>query len=84
MNTGILVGRPKEKTDQEMKLLRLRWEDNINVDLGDIRCEIMDRIHPSQDGIQWRYLVNAVLKGGEFLGQVRDYLERLCPMELLR
>jgi hypothetical protein len=37
-----------------------RWEDNIKMDLKEIRCE-MDLIHLVQGRGQWRALVNTVM-----------------------
>jgi hypothetical protein len=38
-----------------------RWEDNIELDLGEIRWRNMDWIHLAQDWYQWRTLVNTVM-----------------------
>jgi hypothetical protein len=43
----ILVGKPKRKIPLERP--RSRWEDNIKMDVKEIRCEIVHRIHPAQD-----------------------------------
>jgi hypothetical protein len=37
-----------------------RWEDNIKMDLKEIRWEDVDWIHPDQDRDQWRAVVNTV------------------------
>jgi hypothetical protein len=41
---------------------RRRWENNIRIDLTELRWEDVDWIHVSQDRDQWRVLVNAVVK----------------------
>jgi len=40
---------------------RRRWEDNIKVDLQEVRCGDMDWIELSQDRDRWRALVNAAM-----------------------
>jgi len=40
---------------------RLRWEDNINMDLHEVECGVMDWIELAQDRDRWRALVNAVM-----------------------
>ena len=45
-----LLGRP-----------RLRWEDNINMDLQEVECGDMDGIELAQDTDRWRAFVNAVM-----------------------
>jgi hypothetical protein len=45
-----LLGRP-----------RRRWEDNIKMDIQEVRCGCMDRIELDQERESWRALVNAVM-----------------------
>jgi hypothetical protein len=53
----MLVGKPERK-----KLLRrLRWVDNIKLDLRDIGWDGVDCIDMVQDSDQWRAVVNTVL-----------------------
>ena len=55
----VLVGKPEGK-----RLLgrpRLRWEDNIKVDLWEVGCVVMDWIDLAQDRERWQALVNVVL-----------------------
>ena len=40
---------------------RLRWEDNIKMDLQEVGCGGMDWIDLAQDRDRWRALVNAVM-----------------------
>jgi hypothetical protein len=40
---------------------RLKWVDNIKMDLGEIGCDSVDRIGLSEDRNKWRALVNAVM-----------------------
>jgi hypothetical protein len=58
---------------------RHRWEDNIRLDLEEMRWEAVDLIHLTQDKDQWWALVNTVMNlrvsykaggGGEFLDQL--------------
>ena len=44
------LGRPK-----------LRWEDNINMDLQELECEGVDWIELAEDRDRWRALVNTVM-----------------------
>ena len=37
---------------------RLRWEDNIEMDLQELECGNMDWIELAQDRDRWRTLVN--------------------------
>ena len=55
----VLVGKPEGK-----KLLgrpKHRWEDNIKIDLQEVRCEGMDWIDLAEDRDRWRALVNTVM-----------------------
>jgi hypothetical protein len=49
----ILMGKPKEK--RPLRKPRLRWEDDIRMDLREIGRDVMERIHLSQDRNQWRF-----------------------------
>jgi hypothetical protein len=51
------VGHPEETTWKT----RRKWEDNINVDIGEIGWGDMDWIYVAQDRDQWRTLVNTVM-----------------------
>jgi hypothetical protein len=42
---------------------RLRWVDNIKMDLREIGWDGMDWIDLAQDRDRWRALVNAVISG---------------------
>jgi hypothetical protein len=55
----VLVGRPESK-----KLLgrpRRRWEENIKVDLKEIRIDGANWIRLAQDRVQWRAFVSTVM-----------------------
>jgi hypothetical protein len=54
-NLYILVGKSKGKTP--FGISRRRWEDNIKMDLKEVRCEGMDWIHMAEDRDQWRAVV---------------------------
>jgi hypothetical protein len=51
----VLVGKP------EGRKTRLRWEDNIKMDLQEVGCGGTDWIALAQDRDSWRALVNVVM-----------------------
>jgi hypothetical protein len=51
----VLVGKPEGQ--RPLGRLRYRWEDNINMDLREIRSG-MDWIHLAQDRDKWRAFVS--------------------------
>ena len=55
----VLVGKPEGK--RPLGRPRRRWEDNIKMDLQEVRCWSMDWIELTQDRDKWRALVNAVM-----------------------
>ena len=55
----VLVGKPEGK--RQLGRPRRRWEDNIKMDLQEVRCGGMDWIELAQDGDRWRTLVTAVI-----------------------
>ena len=55
----VLVGRPEGK--RPLGRPRLRWEDNIKMDLHEVGCEGMDWIELAQDRDRWRALVSEVM-----------------------
>ena len=40
---------------------RLRWEDNIKLDLQELGCRVMDWTDLGEDRVKWRALVNGVM-----------------------
>ena len=54
----VLVGKPEGK--RQLGRPRSRWEDNINVDLQEVGCGVMDWIELAQDRDRWRALVSTV------------------------
>jgi hypothetical protein len=56
---NILVGRPEGR--RPLGRPRRRWEDNIKMDLREIRFGDVDWIHLAQDRDRWRALVNTVM-----------------------
>jgi hypothetical protein len=56
---GILVGKPEGK--RPLGRPRRRWEDNIKMDLREIRWDGVDWIGLAQDRVQWRAIVNTVM-----------------------
>jgi len=55
----VLLGKPERKRPLEKP--RHRWEDNIKMDLQEVRCGGMDWIELAQDRDRWWALVNAVM-----------------------
>jgi hypothetical protein len=56
---NILVGRPEGR--RPLGRPRLRWEDNIRMDLRETVFGDVDWIHWAQDRDRWRVLVNTVM-----------------------
>jgi hypothetical protein len=59
MYTKILAG--KLKGNRPAGKPRHRWENNIKMDLREMRCGVMDWINLAQSRVQWRVLVNTVM-----------------------
>jgi hypothetical protein len=55
----VLVGKPKGK--RPLRRPRLRWEDNIRIDLQEVGCGGMDWIGLAQDRDRWGAIVKAVM-----------------------
>ena len=53
------MGKPEGKKPLESP--RLRWEDNIQMDLQEVECGGKDWIEMAQNGDRCRELVNAVM-----------------------
>ena len=84
----VLVGKPEGK--RPLVRPRLRWDDNIKMDLQEVVEGCGDWIELAQDRGRWRALVSTVkdlrgsIKCGEFLDQLQNQLasqEGLCSME---
>jgi hypothetical protein len=56
---NILVGRPEWR--RPLGKPRCRWEDNIKMDLREIRFGDVDWIHLAQDRDRWQALVTTVM-----------------------
>jgi hypothetical protein len=56
----VLVGKSEGKK-RPLARPRLRWEDNIKMDLLEVGCGGMDWIELAQDRDRWWALVNAVM-----------------------
>jgi len=54
------MGKPEGR--RPLARPRLRWVDNIRMDLQGVRCGYMDWIGLAQDRDRWRTLVSAVMK----------------------
>jgi hypothetical protein len=54
-----LVGKPEGRRPRGRT--RLRWEDNIRMDVMKIGLEGADWIHPAQDREKWQALMNKVM-----------------------
>jgi hypothetical protein len=57
--TGFWWGRPDRK--RPIRRPRRRWEDNIEMDLQQVKWGGMAQIDLAQDRYRWRALVNAVM-----------------------
>jgi hypothetical protein len=55
----ILVGKPERTRPRGRP--ELRWEDNIGMDLREIKWKDVDWIHVAQNTDEWRTLVNTVM-----------------------
>ena len=55
----VFVGKPDGKSP--LGRTRLRWVDNIRMDLKELGCGGMDWIELAQDRERWRALVNTVM-----------------------
>ena len=55
----VLMGKPEGTIP--LGRPRRRWEDNIKMDLQEVRCGGMDWIELAQDRDRWRVLVNTVM-----------------------
>jgi hypothetical protein len=55
----ILVGKPERK--RPLGRPRLRWVDNVKMDLREIGWDGMDWIDLVQNGDKWRALVNTAM-----------------------
>jgi hypothetical protein len=54
----VLVGKPEGK--RPLRRPRLRWEDNVGMDIQEVGCRCEDWIGLAQDRDMWRALVSAV------------------------
>jgi ribonucleotide reductase beta subunit family protein with ferritin-like domain len=52
----ILIRKPEEK--RQLKRLKYRWKDNIEMDLKEIRWKSLDLIDLAEDRDQWQALVS--------------------------
>ena len=55
----VLVGNPEGR--RPLGRPRLRWEDDIKMNLQEVECGSMDWIELAQDRDRWRGLVSAVM-----------------------
>jgi len=55
----VLVGKPEGK--RALGRPRLRWDDNIKMDLQEVGCGGMEWVELAQDRDRWGGLVNAVM-----------------------
>ena len=78
---GVLVGKPEGKST--LGRPRHRWEDNIKMDLQEVRCGGMDWIGLAQDRDRWRALVNAVMNIRVTLN-ARNFLTSCKPVTFSR
>ena len=59
MCIGFSWGKPEGR--RPLGRLTLRWEDNVNMDLQEVRCGCMDWIYLAQDRNRRRVLVTEVM-----------------------
>ena len=55
----VLVGKPEGK--RPLRKQRRRWEDNIKMDIQEVRTGCGDRMESAQDRDRWRALVSTVM-----------------------
>jgi hypothetical protein len=55
----ILVGRPEDK--RPLGRPKRKWEDNIKLDLREIRIDEANWIQVAQYRVQWRAFVNTIM-----------------------
>ena len=55
----VLVGKPEGR--RPLGRPRRRWEDNIKIDLQEVRRRCGDRMELAQDRDRWRALVSTVM-----------------------
>ena len=55
----VLVGKPEEK--RPLGRPRLRWADNIKMDLQEVGCGYMDWVGLAQDRDRWQTFLSAVM-----------------------
>jgi hypothetical protein len=55
----IFVGKPEGKILLEK--IKRSWEDNIRIDLGEIRWKVVDWMYLGQYRVQWRVFVNTIM-----------------------
>jgi hypothetical protein len=56
---SVLVGRPEGK--RSLGRPRRRWENNIELDLSEIRIDEANWIQLSQDRVRWRAFMNTMM-----------------------
>jgi hypothetical protein len=59
---SVLVGKPERK--RPLGRPRLRWEDNIKIDLQEVRCDNTDCVDLAHFRDGWPAFVNAVMNPG--------------------
>jgi len=66
----VLVGKPEGR--RRLGRTRLRWEDNIKMDLQEVGCGGVDLIELPHDRDRWRALLNAVmnLRAPQIVGKI--------------
>jgi hypothetical protein len=78
---GILVGRPEGK--RPLGRPRLRWEDNIKMDLREIGIDGANWIQLAQDRVQWWVFVNTVITFG-FRKKAEYIFDKLSDNQLFK
>jgi hypothetical protein len=78
MHIGIWWEGKKEK---QLGKPRSRWEDNVNIDVREIECGVMDWIHLAQDIDQWMALANTIFEFRKSLDTL-EYLSDFSRTQL--
>jgi hypothetical protein len=63
-NNCIQVLSDKPSSKGNTKKPRHRWENNIEMDLTEVRCNVVNWIHQAQDRDRWQTLVNTAMNFG--------------------
>jgi hypothetical protein len=77
----VLVGRPKVK--RPLGRPRHRWEDNIKLDLTEIKINGANWIQLVQDRVQWQAVINMVMNF-QLRKESRTFLDKLSDNQFFK